>query len=138
MASPNSQTSYGLQNLSSNQALRLLGKITGVDLNATGDTAFPIINASSYSVKDVVISKCSVAATTAAAAILTAPASAGTAILTATTLTLLTASTVVLDYAPTTTAVQTAQTLYFRVTTALGSACTANVALYGYDFDANT
>lgn len=135
MASPNSQTSTPLQNLSTNQALRLLFKKKAVDLNTAQDNAVPVISATKWSIKDVVIANCSVAATTAAIAILTAPASAGTAILTATTLTLLTASTVVLDYAPTTTAAQTAQVLYFRVTTALGSACTADVSLYGYDLD---
>ena len=137
MANPNSQTSTGLQNLSSNQALRLLAKLKAVDLATAQDNAMQIINATRWSIKDVVIANASVACTTAAAAILTLPASAGTALLTATTLTNLTASTVVMDYPPTSTATQTAQTIYFRVTTGFTSAATADVFLYGYDFDHN-
>lgn len=137
MASPNSQTSTPLQNLSSNQAIRLLGRLHNLDLSTAGDNAIQIVNATKWSIKDIVIANTSVAATTAALAIQTAPASAGTALLSALTLTALTGSTVVLDTAPTTTAVQTAQTIYARVTTGLGSACTADLYIYGYDLDFN-
>ena len=135
MADPNTQTSTPTQNLSATQAIRLLASFKSLNLATAGDNTAPIIAATTYSVKDIVITKCSAAATTAALAILTAPASAGTAVLSATTLTNLTASTVVMDYPPTTTAALTAQNLYLRVTTAFGSACTADVYIYGYELD---
>jgi hypothetical protein len=136
MASPNSQTSTPLQNLSTNQAIRLLAKLSGVNANATGDNAMPILNATTYSIKDIVIWGPSISISTAAIGIFTAPASAGTAILASLLLTAVTGSLTLLDSAPTTTAGQTAQTLYARVITAQGAASTFNVAVYGYDLDA--
>jgi len=38
------------------------------------------------------------------------------------------------DLSPTTTAAQTAQNLYFRVTTASSNAGTVDVYVYGFDF----
>ena len=137
MASPNSQTSIPLQNLSCNQAIRLLAKYVGVNLNATGDNAMPVIAATTYSVKDIVVYGPSISVSTAAIGIFTAPASAGTAILASLLLTAVTGSLTILDQAPATTAGQTAQTLYLRVITVQGAAALANVFVYGYDLDSN-
>ena len=137
MADPNSQTSLPLQNLSSNQAIRLLGKVHNLNLNATGDNAFPIINATKYSVKDVVIANSSITTTVSSAvlAIYPSPEAAGTAILSSADLSAITGPTVIIDSAPTVTTIQTAQVLYARVTVAQGAACTVDLLLYGYDLD---
>lgn len=135
MSNPNSQTSIPLQNLSSNQAIRLLAKLKAMNLGAVGDTAVPIINATTWSVKDVVFANGSAALSTAGVAVLTGPGSTGTAILASTLLTTLTtAATNIQDVAPTTTNMQTAQTLYLRTITAVAGA-TVDVFVYGYDLD---
>ena len=135
MASPNSQTSTPTQNVSTQQALRLLAQVKGLNLNAAGDVTVPIINATKYSVKEVFFANCSISTTLSVASfgIFTAPASAGTGVLTATLLSVITASTVILDSSPSTTAVQTAQQLYFRVIAAQGAASTIDVSVYGFD-----
>ena len=136
MANPNSQTSIPLQNLSCNQAIRLLAKLKAMNVNAAGDTAVPIIAATTWSVKDVVFANCSAPMSAAAVGIFTSPASAGTAILASTLLTTLTtAAQSIQDVAGATTNMQTAQTLYMRNITALGSAGTVDVFVYGYDLD---
>ena len=136
MASPNSQTSTPLQNVSCNQAIRLLAQAKGVDLTAAGDTLAPVISATKYAVKDIVITGCTISVTTAAIGIFTAPASAGTAILASLLLTAVTgASTDLLDQAPTSTAIASALNLYVRVITTFATASTVDVAVYGYDLD---
>lgn len=139
MASPNSQTSTPLQNLSCNQAIRLLAKVKGLNVNAVADTAVPVIAATTWSVKDVVFANCSAAMSTAAVGIFTSPGSAGTAVLASLLLTTLTTPALsIQDAAPTTTNMQTAQALYVRNITALGSAGTVDVFVYGYDLDSGT
>ena len=136
MASPNSQTSIPLQNLSSNQAIRLLAKLKAMNVNAVADTAVPIINATTWSVKDSVFANCSAAMSTVGVGIFTSPGSAGTAILASLLLTTLTTAALsIQDVAAATTNMQTAQTLYLRNITALGSAGTVDVFVYGYDLD---
>lgn len=135
MASPNSQTSTPTQNLSTQQAIRLLAQLKGWNLNAIADTAVPILNATKYSVKNYVVCNSSMAATVTVATfgIFTAPGSAGTAILSVTNASALTASTTVVDAASTSTAAETAQVLYMRCILAQGAAETCDIALYGYD-----
>lgn len=115
------------------QAFRLLAVAKGVNINALGDTILPIINASSYSVKNVVLTNASVSLTTAAAGLFTAASAGGTAIVANAALSGATGSTVVSERTVASTAVQTAQNLYFNVATAQGAAATADVYVYGYD-----
>jgi hypothetical protein len=122
------------QGLVSNQAIRLLAYFQGVNVNATGDTVLPIINSTTYSVSNVVMTNASVSLTTAAAGVFTAPAAGGTAIVSNAALTALTSSTVVSQRTVASTAAQSGQNLYVNVGTAQGAAATVDVYVYGYDF----
>ncbi len=115
---------------------RLLAVAKGVNANVVGDTLMPVINATAYSVLIVMKTNASTSLTTAVGGVYTAPAAGGTAVLTAAALSGNTSAPVVVATAPTTTAQQTAQTLYFRITTAQGGAATVDVLLYGYDLSA--
>ena len=121
------------QLVGSNQALRLLAVYQGVNANATGDTVLPIINSTSYSVKNVVFTNASISLTTAAAGLFTAPAAGGTGIVANAALSGLSASTVVSERTVASTAAQTGQNLYVNVATAQGAAATFDVYVYGYD-----
>jgi hypothetical protein len=78
---PASTTTIHPQNVTTNQAIRLLAVATGVNVNATGDQAtLQIINSTNYSVSNVVFTNASVSLTTAAAGLFTAPSAGGTAI----------------------------------------------------------
>ena len=122
------------QGLVSNQAIRLLAYFQGVNVNATGDTVLPIINSTTYSVSNVVMTNASVSLTTAAAGVFTAPAAGGTAIVANAALSALTGSTVVSQRTVASTAAQSGQNLYVNVGTAQGAAATVDVYVYGYDF----
>lgn len=122
------------QGLVSNQAIRLLAYFQGVNVNATGDTVLPIINSTTYSVSNVVMTNASVSLTTAAAGVFTAPAAGGTAIVSNAALSALTSSTVVSQRTVASTASQSGQNLYVNVGTAQGAAATVDVYVYGYDF----
>lgn len=117
-------------------ALRLLAFAKGVNANAVGDTAMPVINATSYSALYVIKVNASISLTTAVGGVYTAAAAGGTAVLTPAALSGNTGPTVVVQTAPTTTAVQTAQTLFWRISTAQGAAATVDVYVFGYDFSA--
>ena len=121
------------QLVGTNQALRLLAVYQGVNANVTGDTVLPIINSTSYSVKNVVFTNASISLTTALAGVFTAPAAGGTAIVANAALSALTGPTVVSERTVASTAVQTAQNLYVNVGTAQGAAATFDVYVYGYD-----
>ena len=132
---PASTTTIHPSNLASNQAIRLLGVVTGVNVNGTGDQAvIAINNSTNYSVSNVVFTNASISLTTAAAGVFTAPSAGGTAIVSNAALSALTGSTVVSQRTVATTATQTAQNLYVNVGTAQGAAATMDVYVYGYDF----
>ena len=131
---PASTTTIHPQNLTSNQAIRLLGVLTGVNLNATGDNAVQIANTSAYSVSNVILTNASISLTTAHVSVYPQVAAGGTAIVADTAVSSNTGSTVVNQLTVASTAVQTGQNLYFRVGTAQGAAATADVYIYGYDF----
>ena len=122
------------QGLVSNQAIRLLAYFQGVNVNATGDTVLPIINSTTYSVSNVVMTNASVSLTSAAAGVFTAPAAGGTAIVSNAALSALTSWTVVSQRTVASTAAQSGQNLYVNVGTAQGAAATVDVYVYGYDF----
>lgn len=121
------------QLVGTNQALRLLAVYQGVNANVTGDTVLPIINSTTYSVKNVVFTNASISLTTATAGVFTAPAAGGTAIVADAALSALTGSTVVSERTVATTAAKTGQNLYVNVGTAQGAAATFDVYVYGYD-----
>lgn len=124
-------------NLQGQNAFRLLAVAKGVNVNATGDTAIlNVINASSYSVFQVVCTNASTSLTTAAAGLFTAASAGGTAIVANAALSGLTGATVVSQRTVASTAVATAQQLYLNVGTAQGAAATMDVYVYGFDLSA--
>jgi len=121
------------QGLASNQALRLIGSVKGVNLNVTGDTAVPIINSGSVSPALVLVTNASTNLTTAQLAVYPQPAAGGTAIIGATALTGATTAAKVVNTAATGTDALSGTNIYVRCTTAQGAAATADVFIYGYD-----
>ena len=136
MANPGPATTVTTNNiiLASNQALRLLGVVKGVNVNATGDTVIPIITATTYSVANVIMTNASISLSAALAGVFTAPAAGGTAIVANAALSGLTGPTIVSQRTIASTVAQTSQTLYVNVGTAQGAAATVDVYVYGYDF----
>lgn len=132
---PASTTTIHPQNVTSNQAIRLLAVATSVNVNATGDQAtLQIINSTNYSVSNVVFTNASTSLTTAAAGLFTSPSGGGTAIVANAALSALTGSTVVSQRTVASTATQSGQNLYLNVGTAQGASATMDVYVYGYDF----
>lgn len=132
---PASTVTIHPQNVLSNQAIRLLAVVTGVNVNQTGDVAtLNIANASNWSVANVVFTNASISLTTAAAGVFTQPAAAGTGIVANAALSALTGPTIVSQRTVASTAIQTGQNLYINVGTAQGAAATMDVYVYGYDF----
>ena len=103
-------------------------------MNAVGDTAIQIINSTSYSVSNILLTNASVSLTTATGGLFTAVGGGGTALMASAALTANTGPAVVVQETVATTNAQTAQNLYFRVATAQGATATADVYVYGYDF----
>jgi hypothetical protein len=135
MANPgpaSTQTNHP-SNLATNQAYRLLASAQGVNLNSVADTAASIVNASSYSVQNIIVANASVNLTTAQLAVYTGPGATGTAIKTAYALTGNSTSAKVVETAATSTDSVGGDVLYIRCTTAQGAAATADVYIYGYD-----
>jgi len=134
MANPGPATSVSNhpQNLSSNQALRLLASYQGVNVNAAGDTILPILDTSSYSVSNVIFTNASVSLSSAAAGLFTAPGASG-AIVSNAALSALTSASVVSQRTVASTAAQSGQNLYLNVGTPQGAAATMDVFVYGYD-----
>ena len=125
-------TGQGLQNLSSNQAVRLLCFVKGADMNTVGDTPMPIINSSQYAVS-IVLWTVSISLTTAHGSIYTLPAAGGDAIVADVALSAIDSNTETLFPSVADTDLKTAQTLYMRCGTAQGAAATLNCYVYGYD-----
>lgn len=121
------------QNLSSQQAIRLLAIQKACNVNALGDIALPIISATNYSVSNVVMSGATISLTTAAAGLFTAPGAGGTAIVANAALSALTGPTIVSQRTVASTTNRTEQTLYLNTATAQGAAATVDVYVYGYD-----
>lgn len=115
-------------------AFRLLAGAQGVSVNATGDTAMPVINASAWSVFQVVLTNASISLTTALAGLFTAPAAGGTAIVANAALSGLTGPTIVSQRTVASTVKFTGANIYFNVGTAQGAAATVDVYVFGYDF----
>ena len=120
-------------NLSSNQAIRLIGSAQSVNLNNVADTVAQILVAGRVSVAYVLVTNASVSLSTAQIAVYTLPAAGGTAVLSPTALTGATTAAKVVNTAASSTDAVTGQYLYIRNTTAQAAAATADVFIYGYD-----
>jgi hypothetical protein len=134
---PASTVSNHPSNLSTIQANRLLAVYKGVSTAAAADFALPIVNSTTYSVQQIVVTNANNAGATADVSsvkfgLYTASAQGGTAIYTSAALTGVTSSSVVSVITPTTTALQTAQTVYANISTPFVTA-TVDVYVYGYD-----
>ena len=123
------------QVLSSNQALRLLGSAQSINCNATGDTAIPILNTSSYIILYVIATNASISLTTAAGGLFTGTAAGGTPLVTSAALSVLTSSTVASQRTVLAAgaAQNTSQTIYWNIATAQGAAATMDLLVYGID-----
>ena len=121
------------QNLSSNQALRLIASYQGVNLNATGDTVLPTLCTGSYSVSNIILTNASTSLTTASIGVFTGPSASGTTIRANATSTANTGATVVAQLATVVTTAVTSPNLYLNVATAQGAAATADIFVYGYE-----
>jgi hypothetical protein len=123
------------QPLNSSQAIRLLGVVKGVNLNATGDTPVQIICSTTFSVSNVILTNASISLTNALAGVFTAPAAGGTAIVANAALSAATGPTIVSQRTVASTAALTnVPNLFVNVGTAQGAAATADIYIYGYDF----
>ena len=129
-------TNTGLQNLSSDQAVRLLGKANSVSLNAVADTVIPMINTSSFSVLYVLVTNASASLAQAAGAVYTATAAGGTAVVSPAALSGATSAAKVVSMTINSTDNPSVNNLYFRCTTVNTAAATCDVYIYGYAFDA--
>jgi hypothetical protein len=115
-------------------AYKLLGKLTGANMNTTSDQAIAI-SASKYFIDKVVVTNASASLTLAVGGLYTAASKGGTQVLANTQVfSVLTASSKILLLSSLITAdVLTAGQLYLSLTTAQGTAATADVYLYGYE-----
>jgi predicted O-methyltransferase YrrM len=121
------------QSVLSNQAIRLLGVATGVNLSKTGDAAvIPVANTTNYSVFQVIFTNASASLSSAYAGVWTAANQGGTNIVANAALSANTSAPVVSQATVATTNTQSAQNLYVNVGTA--QAATVDVYVYGYDF----
>ena len=139
MANPGPATtiSANTQNVSSQQALRVIGYVKGLSVAAAGDTPMKIIMSANFVPTTVVTVNANVTMATATVGIYTAPAQGGTAVLTTAALTGQTTSTFAYVRAATAAAAQvTAGTqLYVNVGTTVATG-TVDIYLYGYDVSA--
>ena len=127
-------TGTGLQNLSTNQGLRLLCYKKAIDVNVAGDNAMPLIATSLYSVATVILANGSTSLTTARAGIYTLASAGGTAVVADAALSTVNSTTAIMSMTVASTPVKTVPNLYFRVSTVQGAAATVDCYVYGYDF----
>ena len=132
-------------NVSTNQALRLIGVAKGVNLNAVAFTPIPVHNSTAYLPKELIVTNVNNAgavvslSTTTALSITTtnvgSPSSLFGALTTAQIAALSTSTlgTAYLDSSSTSLSLAN-QTLYADVTVASGATGTGDVYVYGYDF----
>jgi hypothetical protein len=118
----------------SEESTSMLGSLKGANFNSTADQAIPI-GAPKYIIRKIVVVNASTSLTLAAGGIYTAASKGGTAIVSAVQLySALTASTKFIDLTLAGilgTDVRTESTLYLSLTTAQGSAATADVFIIG-------
>ena len=132
-------------NVTTNQALRLIGVAKGVNLNAVAFTPVPVVNSTAYLPKEMIVTNVNNAgsvvslSTSTALGITTTNAGSPSSLFGALTTAQISAlSTAVLGTAyvdsSSTSLAYNNQTLYVDVTTASGATGTGDVYVYGYDF----
>jgi hypothetical protein len=126
------------QGLTSQQANRLLFVLKGLPVSAAGDTALPVSNSSNYSVQQIVVANANVAGATTDVSgvnfgLYTQTSQNGTGIKTTAALTSNTSQTVVNVITPTTTALQSSQTLYANIAGTPVAGATVDLYVFGYD-----
>ena len=126
------------QGLTSQQANRLLFVLKSLPVSAAGDTALPVINSSNYSVQQIVVANANVAGATTDVSgvnfgLYTQTSQNGTGIKTTAALTSNTSQTVVNVITPTTTALQSSQTLYANIAGTPVAGATVDLYVFGYD-----
>jgi hypothetical protein len=146
MSNPGPAVTIGLhpQNLTSAQALRLIGQVKGVNIAATGDTAIPVIDSSLFIAKELIVTNANnsgnaAPATLAYVTVNTATNTNGTSLFgnvslansTVTPTNYVEISNSVGNTANS--AVANVTNLYFNVNTVSGNAGTVDVYVYGYD-----
>jgi hypothetical protein len=130
---PASTTTSNVQNLSTQQALRLVAYYKGLSVAAAGDTPMKIVANADFVPTVVVTVNANVTMATATVGIYTAPAAGGTAVLTTAALTGQTSSTFAYVRAATAAAAKvSASPLYANVGTTVATG-TVDIFLYGYD-----
>lgn len=122
------------QMLNSNQAIRLIGKATGVNCNAVADTIINTIDTASFSVTNVIVTNASASLAQAHGALFTAAAAGGTAIVSDAALSTCTTAAKIQSMTVASTDNPSVNTLYFRIGTVNTAAATCDVYVYGYDF----
>jgi len=140
MANPGAASTSSIHpiQLGSNQALRLIACVKGLNLAAAGDTTAQVITTSLFVPTQVVIANANnaganVDVSAVQVGVYPAASKAGTSILTAAALTSMTTATyVIVSNTSNANTAQTAQTLYFNVGGTTTTA-TADVYVYGYD-----
>jgi len=132
-------------NVTTNQALRLIGVAKGVNLNAVAFTPVPVVNSTAYLPKEMIVTNVNNAgavvslSTTTALGITTTNAGSPSSLFGALTTAQISAlstsvlGTAYVDSSSTSLSYQN-QTLYVDVTTASGATGTGDVYVYGYDF----
>ncbi len=134
----NSTATAGLENLSSNQAIRLLAYKLAVNMGVAGDTELQTIATANYSVSAVIVTNATASLAQAVMGLYTAPSGGGTTIVTTAALSALSTSAKVASMTVASTDRVTVTKLYTRVTTANTAAATADVFVYGYDFSGSS
>lgn len=134
MAAPATQLGTALENLSTNQAIRLLAFGKTIGLNATGDNVLQLIATAKYSVSNFIVTNASVSLAQALAGLFDTPAAGGTAIVANAALSAATGPTIVVQMTVASTTVRTSPKLYFNVGTVNTATATCDVYVYGYDF----
>ena len=126
------------QGLTSQQSNRLLFVQKGLSVSAAGDTALPVTNSANYSVQQIVVANANVSGATVDVSgvnfgLYTQTSQNGTGIKTTAALTGVTSETVVSVITPTTTALQSAQTLYANIAGTPVAGATVDLYVFGYD-----
>lgn len=143
MSNPGPAVTIGLhpQNLTSAQALRVIGQAKGVNIASTGDTAFPVIDSSGFIVKELIVTNANNGGNAASAALAyltinTAPSAGGTSLFGNVSLansTVLPTGVVDVSVSASNVAQANLTNLYVNVNTASGNVGTVDVYVYGYD-----
>jgi hypothetical protein len=140
MANPGAATTVSIHpiQLGSNQALRLIAVVKGLNLSAAGDTIASVITTSAYVPTQVVIANANnaganVNVSAVSVGVYPGASQTGTSVLTSAALTgQTTQAYVTISAASNPTVAQTAQQLYFNVG-GTPAVATADVYVYGYD-----